>query len=76
MAPQQSLAVNLFWDTFAQPGTHMLIAVVDPDNAVVELSELDNQAQIEVDVLAASTTAELEIRATDSRYRQRWRYPW
>jgi hypothetical protein len=41
------------------------VAVVDQDNDVIELSELDNRAEISFTVQTAPQTAELELRDSD-----------
>ena len=61
----RTATVKVFWDSFDLPGNHTLVAVLDPDSAVNELSELDNRARLDIEVAPAPAEADLEIRPVD-----------
>lgn len=65
MAGGQALSFSQLWDTFDKPGEHTLLALVDPDNAVLEMSERDNRAALSVQVRAAPAGIDLEISDAD-----------
>ena len=65
LGPGQQAVVTLLWDSLDKEGVQTLNAVVDPDSAVAELSELDNQVSVEIEVLPAPAGAELELRDSD-----------
>jgi len=61
----RTATVRVLWDSFDKPGLRTVFAVVDAENAVLELSELDNRVSLEIDVKPAPEDADLEIRASD-----------
>ena len=61
----RAATVDVFWDSFNLPGNHTLVAVLDPDGAVDELSELDNCARLVIEVAPAPAEADLELRPVD-----------
>ena len=61
----RAATVDVFWDSFNLPGNHTLVAVLDPDGAVDELSELDNRARLVIEVAPAPAEADLELRPVD-----------
>lgn len=65
LGPQQTATFNPLWDTLNQAGERTLVAIVDPDQETVELSELDNQASVSFTVQEPPSVAELELRDSD-----------
>ncbi len=60
-----SATVGLLWDTTGVAGPTELIAVLDPEGTLDELSELDNRAALPVEVREAPLDPDLEVRGTD-----------
>ncbi len=65
MGPGAIVTVTVYWDSKDKPGPHTLFAVIDPDGAVPELAEGDNQAAVAVAVQPAPALADLEVQAPD-----------
>ena len=65
LQPGAAIFATSVWDTLDQAGVHTLFAVLDPDDALEEVSELDNQAATEIEVLPAPVGADLEISADE-----------
>ncbi len=65
LAAQQSATLTALWDTFDGAGGHTLVAVVDPDGTLAELSEVDNRAELLIEVVPAPVEADLEVREAD-----------
>jgi subtilase family serine protease len=65
LGPGAAAVITARWDTLDAEGPHTLVAVLDPDAVVAELSELDNRASVDVTVEAAPDEADLEIRAPE-----------
>jgi len=61
----QSARVTLSWDTLGKTGLQTLVAVLDPDAAAIELSELDNRLSFDVEVEPAPAGADLEVNASE-----------
>ena len=61
LGARQSAAVSILWDSLDRAGTNHLVAVLDPDSATDELSELDNRASVDLDVAPAPDEADLEL---------------
>lgn len=60
-----SVVASLLWDSRDRAGTNRLVALLDPDGAVEELSELDNRSVVAVDVAPAPQEADLEVTPDD-----------
>ncbi len=65
LAPGQSANLTATWDTLGKAGSHTLVAVIDPDGRVAELSKADNQASLAITVAAAPAGVDLEVRSGD-----------
>jgi len=65
LAPGGAVTLSRFWDSLDRPGENRLVALLDPDGALEELSELDNRAELTVQVAPAPDGAELEITSDD-----------
>ncbi len=65
LASGQSATVTVTWDSLDRAGTNTLVLLLDPDDAVTELSELDNRATVEVEVKPAPAEPDLELRPED-----------
>jgi subtilase family serine protease/flagellar hook assembly protein FlgD len=65
LGARQSVQLTLLWDSFDRPGTRRLVAILDPDGEVAELSELDNRAEVELEVRPAPEAADLEVTGAD-----------
>ncbi|MCB1033077.1 MAG: hypothetical protein KDD47_04500, partial [Acidobacteria bacterium] len=65
LAGQQAVTLSTLWDTFDQAGVNTLVAILDPDDALIELSELDNRAELDIEVVPAPAEADLEIGPED-----------
>ncbi len=65
LAAGGSVVVSLTWDSLGHAGANHLVAVLDPDGATDELSELDNRASVDLDVAEAPAEADLELSDTD-----------
>src|SRR5207248_8390450 len=50
LAPNEAAAVFVEWDTTGHAGTHRILALVDPQNAIEEASEDNNAAAQEVTI--------------------------
>lgn len=61
----RSATVRVLWDSFDKPGLRKIVAVLDVEGSVLELSELDNRTSIDIDVQPAPDGAELEVRSSD-----------
>ncbi|MDA8018229.1 MAG: hypothetical protein MPN21_12355, partial [Thermoanaerobaculia bacterium] len=65
IASGQSVHATLLWDSLDRAGTQLLVAVLDPEDVLTELSELDNRIQTEIQVQAAPEEPDLEIAAEE-----------
>ncbi len=65
LAPGGGVTVTVYWDSLNKPGARTLFAVLDPDNAVAELSESDNVTSVTLQVAPAPALPDLEIQAPD-----------
>ncbi|WP_444998446.1 CARDB domain-containing protein [Aliikangiella sp. IMCC44359] len=61
LASGMSVELTLTWDTLDQVGSHELFFVVDPEQTLVEMSELDNTASIQFNVIAATAGIDVSI---------------
>lgn len=57
---RSSVTVDFYWDSLDQAGSHQFVMVVDPDNEIVERSELDNSRTVTVNVAPAPEGVDLE----------------
>ncbi|MDX1997340.1 MAG: CARDB domain-containing protein, partial [Thermoanaerobaculia bacterium] len=65
LAPGQIATVTTLWDTRDRAGLRTIFIVVDPADALPELSELDNRRSFQVEVVAPPAAADLEVRPAD-----------
>ncbi|MCP4659565.1 MAG: hypothetical protein GY856_29530, partial [bacterium] len=65
LAPGGRATISSWWDTFDQPGPQTLVAVLDPDAAVAELSEKDNRATLAIEVTPAPDGVDLALSHSD-----------
>lgn len=63
--PGAVVEVVASWDTYDRSGPQTLVAVLDPDDATDELSELDNRTELSFEVAPAPSEADLEIDAAE-----------
>ncbi|MCG8519633.1 MAG: Ig-like domain-containing protein [Pseudomonadales bacterium] len=59
--PGHAVAVDYYWDTLDSPGESRFTLAVDPDDAVIERSELDNLKTVSVSVAEAADGVDLEL---------------
>lgn len=65
IAAATSLELSVYWDSFDKVGEQNLFLVVDPDKTLVEMSELDNVASVNFNVLPAPTGIDVSITDND-----------
>ncbi len=65
LEPGEAATLEFAWDTFGAEGEHLLSAVVDPEATTIELSELDNRAELELTVAAAPLAPDLALFAEE-----------
>gem|GEM_PF-979990 len=63
LAPGRGVTLTLDWDSLDRPGPRTLVAVIDPDQSVAELSEQDNRLAVTVNVQPAPPGADLAVSA-------------
>ena len=61
LAPGAATTMSAYWETSGAAGTHMLVAVVDPEQDVTEVNERDNRAMRMVEVAPAPDGVELAV---------------
>lgn len=59
--PRNAVSVDYYWDSIDKSGTAEFTFAVDPDEAVVERSELDNIRSFAIDVREAPEGVDLEL---------------
>lgn len=59
--PRNAVAVDFYWDSMDSPGERAFTFAVDPDDLVVERSELDNFTSLVIDVREAAEGIDLEL---------------
>ncbi|MDX2000453.1 MAG: CARDB domain-containing protein, partial [Thermoanaerobaculia bacterium] len=65
LAPGQGATVTTLWDTLDRAGLREIFIVIDPDDALPELSDLDNRVSFQVEVVVPPVGADLEVRRAD-----------
>ncbi|HEX3529651.1 MAG TPA: CARDB domain-containing protein [Thermoanaerobaculia bacterium] len=63
LAPGRGVTLALDWDSLDRPGPRTLVAVIDPDQTVAELSEQDNRLAVTVNVQPAPAGVDLAVSA-------------
>ncbi len=61
LAPGRGVTLALDWDSLDRPGPRTLVAVIDPDQTVAELSEQDNRLAVTVNVQPAPAGVDLAV---------------
>lgn len=59
--PRNAVSVDYYWDSMDKSGTAEFTFAVDPDDTVVERSELDNIRSVAIDVREAPEGVDLEL---------------
>jgi subtilase family serine protease/Tol biopolymer transport system component/fibronectin type 3 domain-containing protein len=65
LAPNQSVELTRLWDSYDREGDHTLVALVDPDDLEIEMSERDNRAELAITVTAPPAGIDLALEVTD-----------
>lgn len=65
LAPNGGVELSRLWDTYGKAGAQTLVAVVDPDDAQLEMSERDNRVTRNITVAPAPAGVDLAVVATD-----------
>jgi subtilase family serine protease/flagellar hook assembly protein FlgD len=63
LAPGRGVTLTLDWDSLDRPGPRTLVAVIDPDQTVAELSEQDNRLAVTVNVQPTPAGVDLAVSA-------------
>ncbi len=65
LPPTQSAVLTAVWDTTGAAGSHDLVAVIDPDNLVTEVTKTDNQTSLAITVAPAPVGIDLGVSSSD-----------
>jgi uncharacterized repeat protein (TIGR01451 family) len=65
LAPNQGAELTRLWDSLGREGNRTLVAVVDPDDSEIEMSEQDNRAELAITVTAPPAGMDLTLETTD-----------
>lgn len=65
LAPSARATIVVLWDSLGKAGTIQLVAVLNPDNTVQELSRTDNQVGVSIQVQPPPALADLEVTSAD-----------